>query len=137
MLKISHFQTIYNIFIAVFLLSFANTLLHNFYENGSPIDFSLLFWCFSKFPEALIVWVGLMLVSFSAYGIQVGLVTRTLSPFVAYTLHAIIVIVKHLTVSIVVRTREYPVATAAFVMCEAVRLTMKMHSYLMVNRLLR
>lgn len=137
MLTISHFQTIYNIFVAVLLLSFTNTVLHNIYESGSPIDLSLLFWCFSKLPEALGIWLCMMVWSFTAYGIQSGLVTRALPPWIAYTLYAITVIVKHLAVSIYVRVNEYPPATSLFLMCEAVRITMKMHSYLMVNRLLR
>lgn len=138
MLAISHFQTIYNIFVAIFVISLMNTLLANYYESGSPLSFDLLFWAFKGFETSFIFWTLLVLFSHSVYFLQRAIITNWLSPRAAYTLYTLMLIGMHVVVVYVVRFWFcYPPATSAFVVCEAVRLSMKMHSYLMVNRALR
>lgn len=138
MLQISHFQTIYNIFVAVFLIAFANTLLSNYMEKGVFIEFDLLIWCFGQAPNAVLVWLTIFCISFSAYFLQEAILKKILSPHLAYTIHAIIITTEYVLLPwYVVGVRKYPPATAFAISAEMVRLTMKMHSYLMVNLQLR
>jgi len=138
MLNILHFQTIYNIFVAVFSISLANTLLANLYEHGQPLNFDLLFWTFGRFEHAFLFWILIFLYSHYPYFLQRGIVTGVLSPRVAYILYTFLLIGLHVVVPYWVRKwYDYPPATSAFIICESLRITMKMHSYLMVNKALR
>jgi len=137
MLEISHFQTIYNVFVAVFLISLTNMLLHNYYESGTTLEFHILWWSFGGLPQALLLWTGLFFASFSVVILQKGIVTRQLSPYFAYTLYIFIQLLLFSGVPQFVRSAGFGPATSCFVMLETVRLCMKMHSYIMVNRMLR
>jgi len=137
MLKISHFQTIYNIFVAVFLIALGNTLIHNYYDNGRPLDFQLLFWCFSGFPGAFLFWLCLVAFSFSVVIMQKMLVLGVSSPKATHTVYILSQIIFLVGVPKLVGLFDWGPATRAFVLCETVRLCMKMHSYIMVNNMLR
>jgi len=138
MLTISHFQTIYNIFVAVFLISLCNTLLANYLESGTPLNFEMLVWTFDQFPHAFLLWCILIVVSHIPYLLQKGIVNGICSPKVAYIAYGLFVAALSVILPYWIRVMyNYPPATSAFVICEAVRLGMKMHSYLMVNRTLR
>ena len=138
MLQISHFQTIYNIFIAVFCIAFTNILLNNYAEKGVFIEFDLFFWCFGQISDAALVWFVFFCLSFSAYILQLGIIKNVLSPRVAYTIHAVIIVGMYSFLPWwAVKVRKYPPATAFAISAEMARLSMKMHSFLMVNMQLR
>ncbi len=124
MLKISHFQTIYNIFVAILLIAFVNTLLYNFYESGTILDFELLVWyahyfinpmyrCFADFPSAILIWCTMFTFSFSAFLLQRAIVEQKLSTKTVYMLYTICFCVMYLCVPYIVRIRKMPPATAA------------------------
>lgn len=52
MLEIEHFQTIYNIFVAVLMLSFCNILFSNYLEEGTVLKFDVLLWAFGHVDQA-------------------------------------------------------------------------------------
>eukprot|EP01116_Phalansterium_solitarium_P000205 TRINITY_DN10118_c0_g1_i2.p1 TRINITY_DN10118_c0_g1~~TRINITY_DN10118_c0_g1_i2.p1 ORF type:complete len:617 (-),score=211.83 TRINITY_DN10118_c0_g1_i2:633-2483(-) len=137
LLTISHFQTIYNVFVAVFLISLINTLVYNFYDSGQPLDFTLLIWSFTGWHHAAWMWLAIMTLSCSAYILQRFIVVELVSPTVCYYIYAVTLAVMHAATVKLVWFYELRIAAATTVMCELTRLTMKMHSYLMVNRLLR
>jgi hypothetical protein len=64
MLKITHFQTIYNIFVAVLIISLVNTLLNNYRETGKLLEGALLYWVFDRIEHAVCFWVVLWCCSF-------------------------------------------------------------------------
>jgi len=137
MLRISHFQTIYNIFVAVFLISLANMVVNNYYESGSALEFSTFFFCFRGFGIAFLFWFGMVLGSFNVVVLQKLLVANLLPPKIAYTIYVLYQVFFFVGVPKFVRAQQFGPATGAFVMCETVRLGMKMHSYIMVNNMLR
>lgn len=137
MLQISHFQTIYNIFVAIFCIAFTNILLSNYMEKGVFLEFDLFFWCFGQFGNAALIWLALFCLSFTAYFLQEIIVRKALSPRFAYAIHALTILAMYSFLPWYVVMRAYPPATAFAISAEMVRLTMKMHSYLMVNMQLR
>jgi len=62
---------------------------------------------------------------------------KIISTRTAYFLYSVCILTLYAVVPWVVRKRLMPPATAAFIMCETVRISMKMHSYMMVNLSLR
>eukprot|EP01087_Luapelamoeba_hula_P013376 TRINITY_DN3819_c1_g1_i6.p1 TRINITY_DN3819_c1_g1~~TRINITY_DN3819_c1_g1_i6.p1 ORF type:complete len:322 (-),score=55.56 TRINITY_DN3819_c1_g1_i6:218-1183(-) len=57
MMKVSHFQTIRNMFVAVLVIMFINIVVANYVDNGQFIDFSFWTWAFQGFfPEAVCLW---------------------------------------------------------------------------------
>eukprot|EP01116_Phalansterium_solitarium_P023464 TRINITY_DN8228_c0_g1_i1.p1 TRINITY_DN8228_c0_g1~~TRINITY_DN8228_c0_g1_i1.p1 ORF type:complete len:641 (-),score=238.70 TRINITY_DN8228_c0_g1_i1:95-2017(-) len=137
MLTISHVQTIYNVFVAMLMLSLTNTLMHNYYETGQAIDFTILAWVFEGFPVAIVLWLGLFVTSFHAYFLQRAVVANLVSSTVARWVSFVIGIVMHVVSAKSVSFFHFHVATAMALMCEVTRFTMKMHSYLTVNRQLQ
>ena len=56
--EISHMQTIYNIFIAILLLLFINTVTDDLVDRGTiSFDFQLIQWAFGNFRTVLLTWV--------------------------------------------------------------------------------
>lgn len=137
MMKISHFKTVKNIFIAVLFVAIMNTIVYNYFEHGVILDLPLFFSFFRHFDHALLVWVVIFGISFLAPILEKGIVGGHLSARVAYCIYIIVTLVMVIAVPKYIRAWDFPPPTSAFVMCEFVRLWMKMHSYLMVNRSLR
>ncbi len=54
LMGISHFQTIYNIFAAIFTISFLHTFVANYLESGTWLDLEILIWAFRDFTEVRI-----------------------------------------------------------------------------------
>ncbi len=53
----SEFLTIYNIFVAVFLMLSVQTLYYDIAEKGEfTIDFSLIAWCFGQLSVTSVTW---------------------------------------------------------------------------------
>jgi len=137
MLRISHFQTIYNIFVSVFLIALVNTLIHNYYDSGSVLDFQIFSWSFSGLHVAFAFWLCLVLFSFSVVVIQKAIILKVMEPRIAFVFYIIAQLSIFIGVPKVVSFFGWGPATGAFIMTETVRLIMKMHSYMMVNNMLR
>lgn len=134
MMKVSHFQTIWNIFSAVLVITFMNILLHNYFESGIILDFSFWVWCFGGASLSAGVWVAMFVLSLLAYPIQRLIVSKAVSFSFAFFLYFVlqaILVVGATTARVVLDIKP---ATGFFIMCEMIRLVMKMHSYIMVNR---
>eukprot|EP00003_Mantamonas_plastica_P003476 TRINITY_DN1274_c7_g1_i2.p1 TRINITY_DN1274_c7_g1~~TRINITY_DN1274_c7_g1_i2.p1 ORF type:complete len:189 (-),score=60.48 TRINITY_DN1274_c7_g1_i2:129-695(-) len=56
MLKIDHFKTIKNIFVAALLVFGVNLIVENWMERGELVDLTLFFWIFSKFNRFVEAW---------------------------------------------------------------------------------
>src|SRR5690606_7158171 len=113
MLQISHFQTIYNIFVAIFCIAFTNTLLGNYMDKGVIIEFDLLLWCFGQATNAALVWLCIFGASFVAYFLQRGIVRGRISIRVAFIIHGILIGSMYMMLPwYVVGVRRYPPATA-------------------------
>lgn len=170
MLKIIHFKTVQNIFVAVLFVALMNTIIYNIFDNGVllgtlshhywalaifkipvPVpapDFPLLLWCFGKFDHAVLVWLVLFAFSFLAPILQMAIVrkylptrylalmyedqidTNRLHWRVAYTVYVVSCCFMLVAVPKYIRAFDFPPPTSAFVMCEFIRLLMKMHSFL-------
>jgi hypothetical protein len=115
MLKISHFQTIYNIFVAVFLVSFLNILVSNFFENGILFDLSLVSYAFHSFPNAILVWCFMFTASFSAFFLQKLIVKRWISPRLAYCLYGIGSAALIIAVPKYIRYKNFPPGTCKLI----------------------
>lgn len=137
LLRISHFQTVYNIFTAIFLIAVSNIFINNYLATGVILDFSLFVWVFSDFGNAVLFWFFLLCVSCFAYILQRAIVLESLTPKSAYIIYALILAGMYIITPYYVRVRAYPPATGFFIICEMIRLSMKMHSYIMVNYRLR
>jgi len=137
MLRISHFQTIYNIFVSVFLIALVNTLIHNYYDNGTVLDLQIFIWCFSGLPTAFLFWICLIAFSFIVVVLQKSIVLKILEPKIAHIIYVCAQLLIFFGVPKVVSYFAWGPASGAFIMGETVRLCMKMHSYIMVNYMLR
>jgi len=134
MLRIVHFKTVKNIFVAILYVALINTLVCNFFEDDILLDVPLLVWCFGKFDHALLVWLVIFLFSFLAPLLQKAIIKGYLSSRIAYSFYVISCFFIVVAVPKYIRRQDFPPPTSGFVMCELVRLLMKMHSFLMVNR---
>lgn len=137
MLKVSDFKTIYNMFCAVMIWVFLSILIENYIETGHPLDLSLFFWIFSDFPYAASLWVLMFVTSFSVVPIQQSVVKNYISTTIAFLIYLGIFISLHYFIVSACIIRKFPPGAGFFVMCELVRFTMKMHSFMMTNFTLR
>jgi uncharacterized membrane protein YvlD (DUF360 family) len=137
MLKIVHFKTVQNIFVAILIVALLNTVVYNVFDNAVLLDFPLLLWCFGKFDHAILVWLVLFVFSFLAPILQMAIVNKYLPTRVAYGIYLASCGIMIIAVPKYIRACDFPPPTSGFVMCEFIRLIMKMHSFLMVNRSLR
>jgi len=137
MMKVSHFQTIWNIFSAVLVITFMNILLHNYFTSGIILDFSFWGWCFEGFSTAMVVWVVIFTLSLLAYPLQRLIVSELVSFPFAFCLYLSLQALLLVGTTIARIRFDFKPATGFFIMCEMIRLVMKMHSYIMVNRQLQ
>ena len=98
------------------------------------LDFSLFFWSFGQMDHAVVLWGVMFLYSFSAPFLQKAIVNQHLSVRIAYLCYILLSAALFAYVPQHIRAFNFPPATSFFIMCETMRLWMKMHSYLMVNR---
>ncbi|KAK3862846.1 hypothetical protein Pcinc_031319 [Petrolisthes cinctipes] len=58
LLTVNHIDSLYNIFVAILILLFANKLLQETIQNGSPnLDLSFIVWAFGGLDRVIVVWV--------------------------------------------------------------------------------
>eukprot|EP01130_Rhizamoeba_saxonica_P013391 TRINITY_DN5717_c0_g1_i3.p1 TRINITY_DN5717_c0_g1~~TRINITY_DN5717_c0_g1_i3.p1 ORF type:complete len:462 (+),score=36.47 TRINITY_DN5717_c0_g1_i3:373-1758(+) len=134
LMKISHFSTIYNIFAGILIIAMSNIVVNNYLENSGILDISLFLWCFGNITYAVCIWFVLFIGSWFAFGLQYLISFGFLSRKIAYTVYYTLLSLVLYYVPSVITYYELPPASAAFVSCELVRLAMKNHSFLMVNR---
>jgi hypothetical protein len=84
--------------------------------------------------HAVVLWGVMFLYSFSAPFLQKAIVNQHLSVRIAYLCYILLSAALFAYVPQHIRAFNFPPATSFFIMCETMRLWMKMHSYLMVNR---
>jgi len=134
MLRITHFQTIYNILLAILFISLVNICFCNYIERGAFLNLDLFLWNFGHFPIASIIWFFYFLGSFSVVLSQKmvvkGIFTKDLSLIISYIIAGI-----YLTSApfLIRNIFSFPPATSAFLIMEVVRLCLKMHSFVKVN----
>eukprot|EP00736_Rhodelphis_marinus_P006065 Rmarinus@m.21138 len=146
LLRLREFQTMYNIFIAVLIWLFLSIVSQNYDERGIFIDFNLFFWCFGDFHVVVTTWFWLFGGAFIIIPITRALTFpnehnadepsshshagKRLFFLAVYVTSQCAMCIGATSVCIVY---ALPPASAAVVMCEQVRMSMKMHAYLMEN----
>ncbi|XP_065053524.1 sterol O-acyltransferase 1-like isoform X2 [Rhopilema esculentum] len=139
LLEINHIQTIYNIFVALLILFIMNTLVYDYIETGRfGVDFSLILWAFGKVPVVVTTWLMMMMYTFTIFPLMQAWIFNQKSwiplpdlmwimcygiymLFFAY--FPVVEIIKH----------DVPTVSTIIVLCEQVRLMMKVHAFAREN----
>lgn len=142
LLKINHIQTIYNIFVAVLMLLFLNTVLSDFVDSGKiNLDFDMMTYAFGKGQTVLTVWVlmklSLIAVLFPIFHFWAhhrSYLKHLYSPDLCFLILYIFYIcgLMILPVRIIIH-EEIPPASAVIILAEQVRLIMKAHAFIREN----
>lgn len=137
LMKVSHFRTIWNIFVAIYVIAFVNTLVQNYFQTGIAVDLSLWWWAYGRFHVALGVWCCIFLVALCAWPVQKLMANDLLPQTLGMVVYVFLQVVLWMGITTTQLHLRFPLATAIFVLCEMARFSMKMHSYMMVNSELR
>ncbi|XP_074108689.1 sterol O-acyltransferase 1 isoform X1 [Cotesia typhae] len=139
--EIKHIKTIYNFFVALFLIAFLNTAVYDVLQNGSlSLGFFTIKLGFGKMTTVIKMWCFMVASSYSVYYFYNFYAHQRIkfSPksfqlkiwdyswfllFVAYQL-TFLVLPAHITLK-----SELPPPSATIVLMEQVRLIMKIHAF--------
>jgi sterol O-acyltransferase len=125
MLDIADFRTVYNIFFALLVTLFVSILFHNYFETGDILRLKLLYQSFGILDQVFMCWLSFMsyaLLSFTWKFVN----SNSLFAISTYVLLQFAFLAMGGSISILMRP---PPASGFIVMCELVRLAMKVHSY--------
>eukprot|EP00164_Ancoracysta_twista_P013386 GFYU01021351.1.p1 GENE.GFYU01021351.1~~GFYU01021351.1.p1 ORF type:complete len:618 (-),score=224.58 GFYU01021351.1:58-1911(-) len=136
MMEISHFRTVYNIFVAILIIAAGNILVKNYFENKKVLDFGLMIWAFGKFPRAFGAWCGIVTTTMYSVYLQRVIRSKMISWTVGIIIHALYVCAIMGFAGWFTAMEDLPIATGLFIMLETTRLSMKVHSYFFVNKAL-
>ncbi|TPX31718.1 hypothetical protein SmJEL517_g04995 [Synchytrium microbalum] len=127
LLQTKDFQTIYNIFVAVLPLLFISICMQEYYQTGQAINFSLLTYSFSHLDIVMFAWIVMFL--YAVLGYRWKHAHSTMPLWVMIPLYIIYQIAFSLFASWVVLKYQLGPASGMIVMCEQVRMSMKLHSF--------
>eukprot|EP01121_Diplochlamys_sp_Union-15-3_P009209 TRINITY_DN2497_c0_g1_i2.p1 TRINITY_DN2497_c0_g1~~TRINITY_DN2497_c0_g1_i2.p1 ORF type:complete len:562 (-),score=61.64 TRINITY_DN2497_c0_g1_i2:13-1668(-) len=131
LLLLPEFQTIYNIFVAVLFLFLISVMLKSHFETGNAISFSLLIWAFGKLEYVVMVWSVMQLFCFSAFSFK-HLILSSVSSHVWVTMYLLFQFLFLLLPAITCLRLALPPASGFIIMCEQIRMIMKIHSFVRV-----
>jgi len=131
LLRVSEFQTIYNIFVAVLVLFLISIMLKNHFEHGNAINFSLLIWAFGKLEYVAVVWFAMQLAVFAAFSFKHMILNDFPAPFII-ALYVVFQLLFFAVPAGACLKLSLPPASGFIVMCELVRMAMKVHSFVRV-----
>eukprot|EP01135_Chromosphaera_perkinsii_P005345 Nk52_evm26s343 gene=Nk52_evmTU26s343 len=134
MLTVNHFQTLYNIFIAVLVVFGLQSMATSYFEKGRIIDLSMFAWNFNYCGQALLIVLGMFAqVIMTMPFLKAWAYSRSIPNWIwlgLYIAYAIAIWVWPATYFFVY---EFPPASSLIILCEQSRLFMKMHSYVREN----
>nr|CAI5828471.1 unnamed protein product [Callosobruchus analis] len=136
-----HIKTIYNIFVALLITLFVNTIAHDYLRTKEiKFGFHLIYKGFRKVHISLITWLGTLALVFAVFFLfQVWAKVRIKLPPKSkkirlwdnfwLTCLAVYYIGSFRVPSKIVVSNSLPAASAAIILLEQVRLLMKVHSF--------
>ncbi|XP_049854084.1 sterol O-acyltransferase 2 [Schistocerca gregaria] len=142
LMKIKHFHTVYNIFVAMLLILFLHTAVYDLVADGQlKLGFSTIFWNFDGLHIVMATWVSMQLavfalfiafchwasfrVSLSISGYQRKLLDNSaLILLIAYKIGFLVLPV------CVIQYNQLPPISAMIILCEQVRMIMKSYAFL-------
>lgn len=129
LLHVRDIQTVYNIFVAIFLVMGCTMILHNFIDTGQFLDLSILIWAFGNIQLAIISWILMFSWTiFSAFILKYLFISIT--SYISIILYIISQTALFLFSTIIVLHNQVPIATASIIMIEQTRMSLKLHAYI-------
>eukprot|EP00126_Sphaerothecum_destruens_P015598 Sdes_comp9628_c0_seq1m1110 len=134
MLTVNHFQTLYNIFIAVLIVFGLQSMAQSYFEKGRIIDFSLFAWNFEFIDVALSIVFGMHVHAFLVRSFLKIWALDSVFPnqlwLLAYIFYAFSL---WIWPALNFYQYKFPPASSLVILCEQARLFMKMHSFVREN----
>lgn len=135
-----HIQTLYNIFVAILIIFAVNTVVSDYLEHGRLVlNFSMLLWAFGQMPIVITGWMVMFAATLVVYPLYLGYAnvrgsattaSRRLIDLV-YILGYISYISVFLVLPVTVLSHYHmPPGSSLIIICEQVRMIMKIHSFL-------
>ncbi|XP_004342463.2 cholesterol acyltransferase [Capsaspora owczarzaki ATCC 30864] len=132
LLRVEHFKTIYNIFVAILIIFALNAFVSDIFTRGH-VQLSLMTWTFGKFGIVASTWVGMMInlgLAYTAFRIWSY---SHMPKWLGLTLYVAFQTIMAIVPSYQVLANALPPGSAMVVLCEQVRLMMKLHSFIREN----
>ncbi|KAG1705776.1 Sterol O-acyltransferase 1 [Nymphon striatum] len=139
--EVSHISTIHNIFVAVLLLFFLNGFLSDFLDTGGRIkwDFGMIFYAFGKLDQVIWVWLimkmSTVLILYPAfeYWAWNRILRKKTMDTVWLTLYVLYLAAMFILPLRTIIIEDLPPASSNIILCEQVRLIMKVHAFVREN----
>lgn len=120
------FRTIYNIFVAILVNFGVAEIAKDYLDSQDFLGIRLMIDSFGKFDQAILAWIGMNIWSF----ITVLIIQQhSRSIYLLFSAHIITLLALAAFSVRCVVVSKLPIATSFVIICEMVRLCMKMHSY--------
>lgn len=127
------YRAIYHAMIATLIWLGVKLMLQDYYNRGIFIDFAMLAWSFDKFDAVMRIWVGEITLALTVLPL-VQYVKRSREPSVALKRAVVVYVILQCSLicfaSWKAVSHGLAPASGLIVMCEGVRLSLKMHAYL-------
>lgn len=127
MFEIRDFQTLYNMVVASFIILTFSLFHENYSTKGELLDMFALFQFFRGAPTVILAWLSLTSIFYLIVPVtKIALRTKSWLWVPLYSLH----LVTNISVATwFARSEDLGFASVIIIMCEAVRMMMKAHSY--------
>ncbi|EDV27251.1 uncharacterized protein TRIADDRAFT_22890, partial [Trichoplax adhaerens] len=137
LLEVSHFQTIYNIFVALLIVIILNTVCLDLLEKGRiDIEFEILTGSFNKLSTTISIWLAMLSTTLLVYPVfhHWAKHTNSFSFDIVWLLLYVAYLIAFLVIpAMYVTKHKLALASSMIVVTEQTRLMMKVHSFVREN----
>eukprot|EP00455_Lapot_gusevi_P031733 TRINITY_DN3453_c0_g1_i1.p1 TRINITY_DN3453_c0_g1~~TRINITY_DN3453_c0_g1_i1.p1 ORF type:complete len:593 (+),score=137.59 TRINITY_DN3453_c0_g1_i1:76-1779(+) len=129
MLTSEDIKSLYHIFFSAFVIYGMSVIIHEFFEKGSFLEMEFLRWCFGNLQSTVWLWCILFVCSFLVLPLFRLWRYRSISTKLYILAYASLQLSFFAFTGPMVRYYDLPTASSLIVLCEQVRLSMKMHAF--------